>query len=66
MRQMWLAFTVLASAFVGVGGGVLSSLGGEHPARAVLAGGGTFAATLTIGILVLTFLDGAGPGRPRR
>jgi hypothetical protein len=60
-RGLWLACAVLLSTIVGIGGGVLSFIGGDNPAKAVVAGAATFAGTMALVILVLTFI--ASPGR---
>lgn len=56
LRALWLAYTLLLSSITGITGGVLAWLGGDNPARAVIAGGATFAATTGLAILVLTFV----------
>jgi hypothetical protein len=64
VRGLWLAYAVLLSVVIGVAGGVLAYLGGDGPAKAIIAGGATFATTVGLAVLVLTFL--AGPHPPRR
>jgi hypothetical protein len=65
LRALWLACVLLLSSITGIGGGVLAWLGGDNPARAVIAGAATFAATTGLAILVLTFV-GSAPEPPRR
>jgi protein-S-isoprenylcysteine O-methyltransferase Ste14 len=55
-RAIWLAIVVLASAFVGVFGGVLHHMADDHVAKSALVGGGVFVSSMTLGILALTFL----------
>ncbi|GIE46513.1 hypothetical protein [Actinoplanes nipponensis] len=55
-RTIWFAFVILAGAFVGTAGGMLSFAGGARAANAVLAGGGAFVTATTLGLLMVTFL----------
>ena len=56
VRVMCFTAAALFSMIVGVGGGVLDAMGGDHPAKAVIAGAAFFGATLTLAVIVLTFL----------
>lgn len=50
---LWLAIGAVFALFVGVGAGVLAWLSGDKVPTAILEGGGTFGATITIVILVI-------------
>jgi hypothetical protein len=52
MQGIWFAIMGLASVLIGVGGGVLSWLGGLNVSNAVLAGAGAFAGALILMITV--------------
>ena len=56
LRAIWLAIVVLASAALGVAGGLLSFCGGAGLSNAVLAAGGGFLASATLGIKMLAFM----------
>jgi hypothetical protein len=66
-RQLALLFGVMASAFVGLGWGVILRLLGEPLVECVkdggAAGGGTFVASLAV-ILLFPFQDDPGMGMP--
>jgi hypothetical protein len=63
IRGLWTASALLLSMIIGIIGGVLAWLGGDNAPNAVMSGAATFAATMTLAVLILTFL-GAGD-RPR-
>jgi hypothetical protein len=52
-----LTGALLFSMIIGFGGGILAWLGGDNPPDAVIAGAAAFAATMTLAVLVLTFLS---------
>jgi hypothetical protein len=60
-RGIWLAIIMLVALVVGAAGGVISWIGGMHPANAILAGSGTFAGTVFLVIAVIYFLHDAKP-----
>jgi hypothetical protein len=66
VRSLWLAGALLLSLITGIGGGVLDWLGGDHPAKAIIAGAAAFAATMALAILILTFVDPGGTARSDR
>jgi len=66
IRGLWIAGAFLFSLIMGIGGGVLDWIGGDHPAKAIIAGAASFAATMTLTVLVLTFVTGGTRGRSRR
>ena len=52
---LWLAVTFLASALVGVAGGILATLAGHGLAEAIIAGAVTFAGAEGLLLAVLGF-----------
>lgn len=50
---VWLAIGVVLALLVGVGAGVLAWLGGDKVPVAILKGGGAFAGTLGLVILII-------------
>jgi hypothetical protein len=62
LRGLWLAIGLTISLMTATAGGVLTYLSGTHPATAVLAAAGAFAATAGLIILILNFLM-TPPGR---
>ncbi|GGL15286.1 hypothetical protein [Mangrovihabitans endophyticus] len=62
VRALWLACALLMSSMVGVGGGVLSFVGGDNPAKAVIAGAAAFGGAMALLTAVLALLF---PGRSR-
>ena len=65
LRGIYITAATLFSMIVGIGGGVLQAIAGEHPARAVIAGAATFGVTLTLTLVVLTFLLPPGSNHAR-
>lgn len=57
-----MAFMTLVAAFAGVGGGVLSWLGGTNPPNAVLTGFAAFGGTLLLLIAVFSFASDHAAG----
>jgi hypothetical protein len=57
-RLVWLATGVIFAIFVSVGASVLAWLNGEKIPAAILTGGGAFAATITIVILLMSLILG--------
>jgi hypothetical protein len=55
-RGLWLACTLLLSLITGLTGGVLTYLGGDNPAHAIIAGAATFGGTTGLALLILGFL----------
>jgi hypothetical protein len=55
-RALWLAWTLLLSLITGLTGGVLTYLGGDNPAHAIIAGAATFGGTTGLALLILGFL----------
>lgn len=60
IRGLWIAGAALFSLIAGIGGGILDWLGGDHPAKAIIAGAASFAATMTLAVLILTFVSPRG------
>ena len=50
---VWLAIGAVLALLAGVGAGVLAWLGEDKPPVAILKGGGAFAGTLTLVILII-------------
>jgi hypothetical protein len=61
IRSLWLAYVMLLAAVVGAAGGLLSWASGDNPARAVITGGATFTATVTVALLILSLVS-TSPG----
>lgn len=61
VRARWLFRAVLTSSVVGAAGGVLSFLGGDEPAEAVLAGGAASGGAMAPSVAILAFV--LPPGR---
>ena len=55
---VWLAIGAVLALFVGVGAGVLAWLSGDKVPSAILKGGGAFAATITLVILIIGLFPG--------
>ncbi|MFI7027059.1 hypothetical protein [Micromonospora sp. HUAS LYJ1] len=66
VRGLWIAYVLLLSMIIGLVGGALAYLGGDNPAKAIIAGGASFAATVGLAILTLTFLAGTRGSVPVR
>jgi hypothetical protein len=70
VRGRWLTRVLLTSSVVGTGGGFLSFLGGDEPAKAVIAAGTAFGGATALFIAILAFVlppgrgDGAPPPEP--
>ncbi|MFI5909679.1 hypothetical protein [Dactylosporangium sp. NPDC051541] len=65
VRGLWLTCVLLASVIIGTGGGLLTYVAGLHPALAVIAGFGGFAAAVQLLITITTYATGprnSGPG----
>jgi hypothetical protein len=60
-RVLWLAIIMIVAAVIGVAGGTLSWLGGASVPNAVLAGAGSFGATVLLLLAIMYFLDGTRP-----
>lgn len=60
-RVLWLAIIVFVAMMVGAAGGMLSWLGGANVPNAVLAGAGSFGATVLLMLAIAYFLDGTHP-----
>ncbi|MFG2052009.1 hypothetical protein ACGFIW_31835 [Micromonospora sp. NPDC048935] len=56
LRAVCLAFALLISILVAVGGGVLAHLAGDGVARAVITAAAAFAATMALALTTLSFL----------
>lgn len=63
-RGLWIALTIVLGIVTGICGGVLASLGGDNAARAVITGAATFAGTVTLATLVLSFVASSSERRP--
>lgn len=66
LRALWLAFSLLLSTLTGTAGGALAWIGGDNPAKAIMTGAATFAATTTLIILILVFTTSASVPPARR
>ena len=68
LRILWVCGTLLFGVITGISGGALAWLGGDNPAKAIMTGAATFAATLTLVLLILNFVGvgGASPAVNRR
>ncbi len=53
---LWVAVAVLLGLFVGAAAGVITWSGNHHPGAAMLSGGGTCFATITISLLIINTL----------
>jgi hypothetical protein len=58
-RGLWLACCLLLSTNVGLIGGILSHISGGKLAEAIISGATSFAATVTLTLLVLSFYQHA-------
>jgi hypothetical protein len=56
MLAVWFAVGLLFALFVGTGAGILGWVSGQGEAAAVLTGGATFGATVTLAVLVISLL----------
>ncbi|MCF0092535.1 hypothetical protein [Micromonospora sp. MH99] len=56
VRALWIAWSLLLSAVIGIVGGGLAWLNDEHPAKSIIAGATAFAATETLCLMILGFL----------
>jgi uncharacterized membrane protein YoaK (UPF0700 family) len=65
-RGLWLAWGLLLSLIIGILGTTLAYLSGAHPATAMMTGAATFAATLTLTLLVLGYLAPDAPSDQHR
>ena len=63
-RGLWSAITFMFSLIAGLVGGALTSLSGDNPAKAIIAGFAAFGATMGLVLLLITFLSPA-PAPPR-
>jgi hypothetical protein len=54
-RSLWLAYVLLLGLILGAAGGLLDWASGDSAAKAVIAGGATFTAAVTLAILILSF-----------
>ncbi|MEU4243946.1 hypothetical protein [Actinoplanes sp. NPDC026619] len=59
-RALWLALITLTAVIVGAAAGLLTWAAGNRPAGAVLAGGGTFGATVLVLLTVFAFMTATG------
>lgn len=64
-RGLWLAFSVLLAIIVGIVCGGLSRLGGDGVSHAIMAGGAAFGATVTLAMVVLSFVASADRAETR-
>jgi hypothetical protein len=62
-RGLWLTCGLLLSVIIGITGGVLAHIGGDNPARAIIAGASAFAGATTLTVLILNFISPAAPTR---
>jgi hypothetical protein len=60
LRGLWLACVLLFSVMVGTGVGVLTFVGGDNIAHALLASGAAFAGTAAFALLIIGFLTATG------
>jgi hypothetical protein len=57
VRGLWLAWGLLLSLITGNLGGTLAYLDAAHPTNAIMTGAATFAATLTLILVVIGYLN---------
>lgn len=69
LRAVWIAIMSVVAALIGIGGGVLSWLGGMNVPTAILAGFAAFAGGLMLQVQVFSFATGQASnkagGKPR-
>lgn len=55
-KALWVGMSVVLALVIGIGAGVLSWMGGQRPATAVLVGGSAFGGTIGVSLLILNSL----------
>jgi hypothetical protein len=56
IKALWVALCIMFALLVGVAGGILAWLGGQHPPGAILIGGGAFGGTVTVALMIMNVL----------